>query len=104
MGKNNGALPTGPYHDLFRAIAGNFGQLGNYICGPQSEHTYRITISQKSRFDWFAVVTRWNESGGRSVCFGSGHDAVAAILAVSGAIARDAWRPDKFYDPVDATS
>lgn len=104
MSKDPSVSGNGPYFDAFRAISGGFGQAGTYLAGPKAERFYRLTITKKSEYDWFAILSRWAPDGGRQVVFGSGHDAVAAILGLSGAVAADRWRDDKFYDPKDGDS
>jgi len=55
-----------------------------------------VSLTLKAREDGvLAVVNRVSFDGAREVCFGTGYDAISALVAVDKTIQAGSWRPDK---------
>jgi len=93
-----------PYLTAMHALGDGLGQLGVWLASERQSRVHKLTVRQRSSFDWVAVLAVWDEGEGRVVAFGNGSDCISCLLGLAGAIASDNWRKDNFYDPEDGES
>ena len=61
--------------------------------------TVELRLKHRGEGDWLALVKRIGPDGGPEIAFGTGYDALAALVGLGAAVARGGWRPDKPWTP-----
>jgi hypothetical protein len=85
----------GSYGRAEDALRDGLPQLAAWLSGPRRADFVRLVLRQRGEHDWVSVLSAYDDAGAPVVCFGSGFDAVAALLGLEGAVAAGNWRPDR---------
>lgn len=91
-------LSSTPHNQLYVALHRACPQLTNLMMR-NPEDFVSLTLRQRGTNDVIAIMKRYAPDGGQEVLFGTGYDALGALLGLEGACAANRWRPDAPWVP-----
>lgn len=83
--------------DLWASLNETLPLLTQLLAFPE-KGLVNLKLAYRGEDEILAVIKRYNDDGRVDVCFGSGSDAVAALIGLERAVNHDKWRPDRYLN------
>lgn len=89
-------MKTPPAEALREVFRGRLSNLYSVLLQAEEGRGGGLTLTCRGDGSWFCVVRRHPEGGVPECAFGSGTSVWDAVQAANAAVAKEAWREDKF--------